>query len=54
MYQEQHVYWADAAATSVWRARYDGAGRARLFAGAPMRHVVALAVHRHRLYWLDT
>lgn len=48
------MYWSDTWDVSVWRMRYDGSDKRRLQAGAPLRHPVALAVHRGRLYWLDT
>ncbi|XP_046973357.1 prolow-density lipoprotein receptor-related protein 1 [Vanessa cardui] len=52
--QEKYVYWSDTWDVSVWRMRYDGSDKLRLLAGAPLRHPVAVAVHRGQLYWLDT
>ncbi|CAH2097282.1 unnamed protein product [Euphydryas editha] len=52
--QEKYVYWSDTWDVSVWRMRYDGSDKRRLLAGAPLRHPVAIAVHRGQLYWLDT
>ncbi|CAH0717532.1 unnamed protein product, partial [Brenthis ino] len=52
--QEKYVYWVDTWDVSVWRMRYDGSARARVARGAPLRHPVAVAPYRGRLYWLDT
>lgn len=48
------MYWVDTWDVSVWRMRYDGSAQTRVARGAPLRHPVAVAPYRGRLYWLDT
>ncbi|OWR53521.1 putative very low-density lipoprotein receptor [Danaus plexippus plexippus] len=52
--RDQLLYWTDTWDVSLWCMRYDGGGRRRVHAGAPLQHPVAAVVHAGRLYWLDT